>query len=133
MKKKAAKRIDLIILSAIFCIILLYIYDYISSIVWSRPYFMKWSVDHFHCIKDCVLEIILCALLFWKTYRLGACVFTKVAIWSYAFLILTSLFYYLFLFPYKILLIIGSILLFGGMGLMFLLFIIRICFKKLGK
>ncbi len=130
MKKTHRRNLDIIILVTIFLATLLQFYDCIASeIVVYKPV-RRWSPLHFHFIRDCVYGLLFSSVLFWKAYRLGACVFTKIAVWLFLFLVVLDLSYYIFLFKYSTLTLFGQILLGLGVVIMLILYILRICLKR---
>lgn len=126
MKKTIIQRCDNMVMSAIFAVLILHI----SSIIVSRavyvepteynPYAMTWA-PFFYTLS----EAVLAAVLLWKAYRLSACAYTKIAVWLYILLIITSIICIFSWWDYWIFASIMSFVFIGGTSAMLTLFIIN--------
>ncbi len=132
MKKTIERNIDLIVLSVAFVIVGIYVVDYILSVKLGLPPAERWGALHWHMLGDCVLQLLFALTLLWCVRRFSGCLFSWIASISFLSLVSISTAYYILLFPYRILLIVGSTILFGGMALMFISYVLRLCLKKFG-
>lgn len=117
MKKESIRKSDGHIMFAIFCVLIIHLISLVLSFILdSSPekissYSMFWSP-----LLYTLVEGVLAYVLWWKAYRLGACKYTKIAVWIYAAIVISSLIYLIcssFIYFYEIYIIETSILSLG--------------------
>lgn len=126
MKKSIVQRCDNVIMYAIFAVLVLHVASVIvSRITYQEPveyhaYSMTWA-PFFYTLSEFVLALVL----LWKAYRLGACTYTKIAVWLYILLIVTSIICIFSWFDYSAFQLIMNLIFVGGTSAMLTLFAIN--------
>lgn len=117
IKKNISKKCDILILTSIFLILLLYIIQYTG--IKFKAFDQRRMFDLF-----AMLEILILSTgQVWKAYRLDACIYTKIAVWTYVSFLIVSIGYIIFPFDYKIMLNVVLIFIIIGLSSMLFTFI----------
>lgn len=132
MRKVIEKHFDLITLAVIFLIVGYYVVNCIFSMTTGFPRIRIGSPLHYHMLSDGFFKLLFALVLLWNTRRFKGCIFTWIAVLSFVGVAALEIAYYQIHFPYRWMLIIGSVCLFGGMALMFLAYLLRLCLRRFG-
>lgn len=131
MKKSVKRNSDIVILSGIFALVLIYFlslitsYKYVGTPLENNDYATFW-----YPLYNTLSQLVFAVILTLKAYRLGACVFTKIATHLWSSLIILGLIYILFFNYYSIFLTVLAIAFIASIIITIIVFILKLCLKK---
>lgn len=131
--RKYKKSSDIMIMSCLFLIIIIYIWSLITS-KGENAVYLTYGNNHssfWYPLQNSCTYLIFSIFLLIKSIRFKCCFFTKIASILYILLTSLTLFYTIFAFNYNNYLITISSIIYIFIFLMILSFIIRLCIKKL--
>lgn len=133
MKRRSIQHSDKVVMLSIFAVLLLYVLNYIGVKNIETKASPVGGYFHLYMLQATLTELIFCFTLWWKAERLGACIYTKIAVYCYGGIILISLWYITIGMKYYSTLLYIQYVLAGGVLAMFISFIINFIKTCIGK
>lgn len=122
--RNLAKECDIVIMYSIFAIALLNLFYIIGHEIWIL------NPRKGFAISAHIELLILGSCLIWKAYRLGSCLYTRVAVWLYVIYLLTGLIYVIHPFGFHIVSKINTYLFCCATMLLFSVFLTKLVLKR---